>query len=226
MLKIIVQLILFLFPWFIRKYCLSTLFGFKLEKGTHMGYTIILAKEVHLKEYATIGHLNFCKSIDKLELGPYSGIGNRNFITGFSVTDPIVTIHGHFNQRKDRKCELIIGEHVGITSRHYFDCNGGVHIGDFCQIAGFETAFLSHSIDLNSNRQDAETIKIGKYSFIGTRVTILKGSEIPSYSVIGACSMVNKKLETPYCLYGGVPCKFIKEIKDYKFFQRKEGFVK
>lgn len=226
MIKIIWQLLLFILPWKLRKWGLKHSFGFDLEEGSHIGMSIILAKKVHLHKNASIGHFNICKPIDNLSVGENSGIGNRNFITGFSVKNKIVLKHGHFAHIKDRKCELVVGEHVGITSRHYFDCNGGIYIGDYCQIAGFETAFLTHSIDLENNRQDARPIKIGKYTFVGTRVTFLRGSVIPPYSVVGACSMVNKQFPEPYSLYAGVPCKFIKLVNRYEFFNRETGFVK
>ena len=38
-------------------------------------------------------------------------------------------------------------------------------------------------------------------------------------------SLVNKNFETPNSLYGGIPCKFIKSLDGYKFFERAEGSV-
>lgn len=222
MIKIVTQLLLFLLPWKLRRFFLSKFFHFEIAKTAHIGYSIILAHKVILKEYARIGHLTFCKQIDLLEMDDYSNLGTRNYITGFSTKNPDFP---HFRHLPNRKCVLKIGKHTGITSRHYFDCNGGIYIGDNCQIAGFETAFLTHSIDLKNNRQDAESIIVGNYSFIGTRCTLIKGATIPSYSVISACSLVNKKHTISNALYGGVPCRFIKSLENYKFFERREGKV-
>lgn len=66
-----------------------------------------------------IGHLTYCKDIDRLVIGDNSGIGNNVKITGFSINSPLVKLHGHFSHIFDRKCELVIGNHVGITSNHY-----------------------------------------------------------------------------------------------------------
>ena len=184
-----------------------------------------MAHRVILAEHASIGHLNFCKAIDLLEMGEYSNMGTKNYITGFSTKDKNALKFKHFLHIKNRQCVLKIGKHTGITSRHYFDCNGGIFIGNYCQIAGFETAFLTHSIDLLNNRQDADSIKIGDYSFIGTRSTFIKGVEIPQYSIVSACTFVNKKFAKEKALYGGVPCKFLKNIDNYKFFERQNGFV-
>lgn len=222
----LIQILLWLFPWRLRRIMLNRLFGYKIDKGARIGFSIILSKQLEMKKNSYIGHLNICKPIDLLSIGEDSNIGNRNFITGFSITAPEVINHGHFEHIQNRKCELKIGKHTGITSRHYFDCNGGIYIGDFCQIAGFETAFLTHSIDLENNRQDAAPIKIGNFCFISTRVTLLKGIEVAPYSIVGACSLINKALLKSHSLYGGVPCRFIKNVESYLFFNRKSGFVK
>lgn len=219
------QLLLFLFPWRVRRYLLKRILHFEIANHAHIGFSILLANRVVLGDYASIGHLNFCKSIDLLELGEYSNIGTKNYITGFSVENSKAIKYNHFSHLPNRQCVLKIGKHTGITSRHYFDCNGGIFIGDYCQIAGFETAFLTHSIDLINNRQDADSIRIGDYSFIGVRCTFVKGTEIPPYSIVSACSLVNKKFIEQKAMYGGVPCKIIKKVDDLKFFEREKGFV-
>lgn len=220
-----IQLFLFIFPWKIRCFFLVKMLKFEIAEGARIGFSILLARHVILKKHSSIGHLNFCKAIDLLELGEYSKIGTKNYITGFSVYDKTVLRNNHFFHVTNRQCVLKVGNHTGITSRHYFDCNGGIFIGNFCQIAGFESAFLTHSIDLKNNRQDADSIIIEDYSFIGTRCTFLKKSKIPSRSVVSACSLVNKQYQEENSLYGGIPCKFIKTLDNYKFFYRTNGSV-
>lgn len=222
----ILQLVLFIFPWKIRKYCLCKFCHFKIGHGSTVGFSIIRARKVIIGINSHIGHLNYCKDIDALIIGDNSGIGNNNRITGFSVESPIVKQYGHFSHMKYRKCEFVIGNNVGITSNHYFDCNGGIYIGDFVQIAGLESIFMTHSIDLKASRQDAESIHIGSYTFVGTRVTILKGSSIGKNCIVGAGAVVGKKFDLDYKLIGGVPAHYIKSVEGYKFFERKEGFVK
>lgn len=223
--KAIIQVLLFILPWKIRRPLLQKIFHFEIAPTARIGFSVILAHKVVMRDHAHIGNLNFCKPIDSLYMGEYSNLGTRNFITGFSVADKIVQRRKHFAHIKDRQCVLKVGKHTGITSRHYFDCNGGIYIGDFCQIAGFETAFLTHSIDLKNNRQDADSIRVGDYSFIGTRCTFVKGAEVPAYSIVGACSLVNKKFTEERVMYAGVPCKYIKKLEDVKFFEREVGSV-
>ena len=221
----LLQILLFIFPWKFRRYILSKFLKFNIGNDARIGYSIILAKEVTLKNGARIGNFNFIKNIDNLFLDENSKIGNRNWVTGFSISNPIVLKHNHFSHIQNRQCVLHIGKNTSITSRHYFDCHGGIYIGAFCTVAGFETAFMTHSIDLKNNRQDAAPINIGNYTFIGARCTILKGAKLPDYSILGACSLLNKQYNNIFRLYAGCPAKEIKILNDYKYFERLSGFV-
>jgi carbonic anhydrase/acetyltransferase-like protein (isoleucine patch superfamily) len=67
---------------------------------------------------------------------------------------------------------------------------------------------------------------IGEYTFVGTNVAILGGAVLPSYSVLGAKSLLNKPFEEEWKLYAGVPAKAVSDIdKDAKYFNRVDGFV-
>lgn len=222
MFRFLCQILFWIFPWFIRRRCLTWAYGYHIDSTAHIGFSIILAKKLWMEANSSIGHLCICKKIDRLELHESASMGNFNKITGFPTNDSSVI---HFHHVKDRKCELIIGKHTGITSNHYFDCNGGIRIGAFCQIAGFDTAFMTHSIDLNRSIQDAGPIEIGDYCFIGARCILLKGVKIADKTAISAMSLVNKSLTTSNALYGGVPCKFLKDLGEAKFFSREIGFV-
>lgn len=221
----ILQVFLMFFPWKIRKWFLKRIINIEIEEGARIGFSIILAHKTHMGINAKIGNLCICKAIDELYLDDNSKIGTKNYITGFSVKDPLVIKHRHFAHVADRKCVLRIGKHTAVTSRHYFDCNGGIYIGDFCEVAGFETAFMTHSIDIKENRQNAGPIVIGDYTFIGARCLFLLNSTIPPHSIVGANSMINKKFTDEYMLYGGSPARPIKDVSDYKFFKREVGFV-
>ena len=224
--KIFIQLMIFFLPWPARRAVLQALFGFELHKTSRIGYSIILARKLVLDEYARIGSFNLCKSIDYMRLGKYSNIGNFNYITGFSVEHPAVKQHQHFSANLNRKCEFIVGSHTGITSRHYFDCNGGIYIGSFSQVAGLNSVFMTHGIDLRMNRQDARPIIIGDYCFVSSSCTILKDCRISDKVTIGACSLVNRSLIESNAMYAGIPARLKLVNVNYNFYTRKEGFVK
>lgn len=218
----ILQIILFCFPWSIRRKCLNVLLGYNISKTAHIGKSIILAQKLILEDNAHIGSGTLCKPIDRLVMHKNSNLGNFNLITGVNTSN---RNSKHFAFIPNRKCELIIGSETGITSRHYFDCTAGIYIGDFCQIAGFGSTFLTHSIDIKENRQDAQSIRIGNYCFIGLRSTILKGTSIADRIALGACSLVSSNLEKSESLYAGIPAKHVKDLKSYKFFFRNKGEV-
>jgi acetyltransferase-like isoleucine patch superfamily enzyme len=144
-----------------------------------------------------------------------------NWITGFPSGKS-----RHFAHQPDRRPELILGAHAGISSRHLIDCTARVRIGAFATVAGFRSQFVTHSVDLEAGRQSSEPIEIGEYSFVGTDSVILGGSSLPHHSVLSAKSLLNKKWDTPFHLYGGVPAKPLKELPhEMEYFRRKEGFV-
>ncbi|WP_410240498.1 acyltransferase [Sphingobacterium thalpophilum] len=52
---------------------------------------------------------------------------------------------------------------------------------------------------------------IGNNVWIGCRCLILKGSHIPDNCVVGANSLVSKRLETKSAVYGGEALRILKE---------------
>lgn len=219
--KIFVQLFFLPFPWIIRKIVLTTILNVKFEKGAKIGYSVFLARKSVLRENSIIKNFTFVNEIDFFEMGAFSKIGNRNWITGSSSE-----LQKGYGASPNRKCEFIIGEHTRITAHHHFDCNGGVYIGDFSTIAGNRSQILTHSIDIKSSTQTANSVQIGDYCFIGTGCILLMNSSIPSYSVLGAGSTIVKPFDKKYSLYAGNPAKFIKDLdKDYKYFKRQHGNV-
>ena len=221
MLNLIIQFLLLPFPWVIRRWMLIHLFNYSIAQNAKINKSIILAKDVILEEYARIGSGTICKAINKLHLKKNASIGNFCMITGI----PVRKGNLHYLHIKNRKCELVVGEETAITSRHYFDCTAGIYIGCFSEIAGHGSTFLTHSIDIKACRQDASSISIGNYCFIGLKATILKGVTISDKIAIGACSLVTKSLDQQESLYGGQPAKFIKPLLNYKFFERKIGYI-
>lgn len=61
------------------------------------------------------------------------------------------------------------------------------------------------SLHINDKSQD---IEVSDDCWIGTRVTLLPGSNIGRGSVIGACSLVNRPFP-PYAVIAGIPAKII-----------------
>lgn len=216
------QLLVLFLPWGIRRRLLNWRYGWSISSSARIGKSIILAQKLIMGPHSRIHHVVFCKAIDLLELGEDSGIAPLTYIAGFSTRDK-----RFFKYVDYRRCELVLGAHAGITSRHFVDCNGGVYIGDFTTVAGIRTQILTHSIDIYKNRQDAKPIFIGKCCFLGTGCILLPGSKLPDYSVLGAGSVLTKAYEEVGMLYAGSPAKAIRaiDIEKTPYFHRQKHVV-
>ena len=210
-----------LLPWGMRRSLLEKQFGYSIHPDSRIGFAWIFPRRLVMEEGSRIGHLTLCKNIDLLHLGAHAIVGQLNWITGFPSGSS-----RHFAHQPDRRPELIIETHAGISSRHLIDCTARVRIGAFATIGGFRSQLLTHSIDFEAGRQTAEPIEIGEYSFTGTNSVVLGGSVLPHHSVLGAQSLLNRKWDEPYRLYAGVPAKPVKELSpELRYFRRTEGFV-
>jgi len=219
--KTVLAILSFLLPWSLRRSLLEKQFGYSIHPSSRIGFAWIFPRRLIMEEGSRIGHLTLCKNIDLLHLGAHAIVGQLNWITGFPSGPS-----RHFAHQAERRPELIIEQHAGISSRHLIDCTARVRIGAFATIGGFRSQLLTHSIDFNAGRQTAEPIEIAEYSFTGTNSVVLGGSVLPHHSVLGAQSLLNKKWDEPYRLYAGVPAKPVKELSpELEYFRRTEGFV-
>lgn len=223
MIKILIKCWLVVLPWKLRRCILVKFYDYSIDKTAKIGFSWIFPKKLEMGPYSVIGNLTVCKEgLEILKMEEYSIISNLNFITGF----PLNSKAAHFQHISDRNPALFLKKHSAITSRHLIDCTETVVIGEFSTIAGFRSQILTHSIDLVENRQSAKKITIGNYCFIGTDCVLLGGSILPDYSVFGAKSLINKSYFDVYSLYAGVPAKFVKKIdQDNKYFKREFGAV-
>jgi acetyltransferase-like isoleucine patch superfamily enzyme len=219
--KLIISALTLPLPWFLRRVLLQMFCGYCLHPTSRIGFSLVYPDELVMGEHSSIGHLTVCKSLKRLHLGAHSSIGRGNWITGFPAANKTFFAH-----QTDRVPELIIGAQSAITHRHIIDCTNAVHIGEFTTVAGFRSQILTHSIDLMDCRQSSAPVTIGDYCFVGTDCVLLGGSALPSYSALGAKSLLNKAHTETHCLYAGLPAKAVKSLdSDMKYFQREEGFV-
>lgn len=198
------------------------IFKYKIHKSSYIGFSWVFPKNMILDKNSYIGNFNIIIHINHFVLGEFSKLGRLNWISGF----PTNTNSKHFSHQKDRRAEFIVGKHSAITKNHHFDCTNLIQIKDYVTIGGYNSQFLTHSIDIYENRQNSKPIYIEDYCFVGTNVVVLGGSNLPSFSVLGAKSLLNKNYVDSYFLYAGNPARPIKEISHRaKYFHRSLGFV-
>jgi acetyltransferase-like isoleucine patch superfamily enzyme len=217
----LLMLVSFALPWSMRRAFLEKQFGYQIHPTARIGLSWIAPARLVMEENSRIGHLTVCKNIELLHLGAHVIVGNGNWITGFPRGGG-----PHFAHEQDRQPQLVVGEHSAITNRHLLDCTNSVAIGRFSTFAGMQSQILTHTIDLEQNRQSSRPVRIGDYCFVGTNSVLLGGSALPDYSVLGAKSLLNKSFTQTHQLYAGVPARPVKALpNDWKYFNRSEGFV-
>lgn len=109
------------------------------------------------------------------------------------------------------KNNIVIGKCTAINRKCYLDGRGGLKIGNNVSISP-EVHLITAEHDINSEHFDysVKPVIIEDYVWIGTRAIILPGVKIGKGAVISAGSVVTKDVPE-YCVYGGVPAKFIKK---------------
>ena len=218
----LLQPLIVLLPWPLKRLLLQRLFGYRLAPSARIGLAWVYPRRLTMAPGARIDHFTVAVNLDSLELGEESSIGRSNWITGF----PTGTGSPHFVHQPQRRAVLQLGEHTAITKHHHIDCTNRVSIGPFTTIAGYSSQLLSHAIDLQCNRQHSEPIVIGAYCFVGSNCVILGGSALPDHCVLGALSLLNKAHTESWGLYAGQPAIWRKAINRYAiYFTRKSGLV-
>jgi len=219
--KTLLRALLMMFPWPLKRRLLQWLFGYDLHPSSRIGFAWVFPRRLKMDSGARIGHLTMCKGLELVRLDEHASIGRLNWITAYPLGGGC-----HFGHLPQRHPELLVSRHAAITNRHLIDCTERISIGPYATVAGFRSQLLTHSIDLAANRQDAEPIAIGAYTFVGTACTILGGSVLPDYSVLGAASLLRSAFTEPHHLYAGVPAKAVRLLDPtMKYFTRTEGYV-
>jgi acetyltransferase-like isoleucine patch superfamily enzyme len=116
-----------------------------------------------------------------------------------------------------RHCfNLTIGSYVGINQDTIIHARGSVVIGDHVFIGQRviintgDHEFSDRDVLIREQKTTYKPVKIGNDVFIGMGALILPGIEIGNGCVIAAGAVVCSNTD-PYCVYGGVPARKIKE---------------
>ena len=205
-------------PWFVKRFLMNKILGFKLHKSAYIGLSIVNSSFLRMNKNSRIGHLNIFRNMKLVDIENNAIIGNLNWISGEASN--------HILKKNSNTASLSIGTHTAITNRHYLDCSGGFNIGTYSTFAGVYSTLLSHSIDIDESVQKMKAIEIGDYCFISSNCIFIGGSSIPNYSIVGAGSVIRNKFTESYFLYSGNPAKPIKNIStESLYFKRSAGFV-
>ena len=177
----------------------------------------ITAEKINIGKMVDFGRNISVKVKGKFEIGDFSRLGNNTEILGNNV---IIGKH-LFNSsglriggggRQHPNANFKIGDRCTIHNNFINVCEK-VEIGDDVGLSP-DTSILTHGYWLSvfdGYPATFEGVKIGNGVIVGYRSLIMMGVEIADQIVIGAQSVVTKKL-LKKGIYAGSPAKFIKEI--------------
>ena len=107
--SVIVQLLTLWLPSFLKISIYRILLKWDVGDGVKIGLSIIGSENVKIGKGVQISHFNIVKQMRRFELGDHTYILRANFFGGNG-------------KREHRPSTFIAGAHVGIMSRHHFDC--------------------------------------------------------------------------------------------------------
>ena len=175
--------------------------------------------------------LKGCKIVNR-------GANNRIVIGDYSrLINCTITISGSNNT-------IYIGDHCVCNHASFWieDDNNSIRLGEHTTLCGAiqlatiegtkieigKRCLFSSKIDIRTgdshsliqkgtrNRLNrSSSVKIGNHVWIGTGVTILKGTSIADNCMIGAASLLCKQYSNPNCVIAGIPAKEVKHDIDW-----------
>lgn len=167
----------------------ANLMGYRLDRGTRIGFSWVTIEHLTMKPGSAIGHFNVLSGPASALLKEGAGVGRFNIIRcpprGIVVGAP----------------ELTIGEGAKITFGHLVDLAASVTIGDFSTIAGAGSQLWTHAYIHDEEgpgryRIDGPIVIEANVS-VGTMTVITAGVRIARGATIGAGSVVAKDLLEP-----------------------------
>lgn len=121
----------------------------------------------------------------------------------------------HYTSTIQNPSNIKRGKNVypGDSPGNYIQAINGIEIGDYTNIAP-NVGIISANHDLidNSKFIKADSVKIGKFCWIGMNAVILPEVVLGDFTIVGAGAVVTKSFPDGYCVIGGNPAVLIKKL--------------
>ena len=196
-------------------------FGYKIGRQVKIGLSWINVEKFEIGDYVVIGNFNRFKTIPSVRIGDHTRIGMGNIFTSTTeFTNPQrIALRGN-------RPELVIGCHCGISMLHYFDVQDMFTIGSFTTIAGINSVFFTHYLDVLTAKQMTRPIAIGDYCMIGSNARFVPGAGIANCSVVGMGAVLTKLVTETHVMIGGNPAVVVRRLpEDAAYFKRTVGWI-
>lgn len=140
-----------------------------------------------------------------------------------------ITAAADFQNFSDRVGVLWMKEQSFVTNRHYIDCSGQVILEPYAAVGGIKSIIQSHELDVANNENTVGRVVFGEKAVSSTACVMLKDSYLPDRSMLAAGSVMVKAKDGSELaksgLYAGVPARFVKEIKDFTWWDRECSYT-
>ena len=214
-------LLLAILPSPIKILIYNNFMGCKIDKSAYIGLSYLKVAKIFMGPNSKIKHFSRIRNLELLHLEEGAEIGNFNKATAIAKSNS-----QHFSEEYERNPALILRKNSAIVNGHFLDCNNLIEIGQFSILAGTGSSFFTHGIDIVENKQVTAPIYIGQYCIVSSNCVVVKGGELPDYSILAANSTLHKSYKETFGLYSGVPASLVKKLpSNAKFFSRETGFV-
>jgi acetyltransferase-like isoleucine patch superfamily enzyme len=216
-----------LLPSFLKRLTYRRLFGYRVDRGVRVGFSLLDAKCARLGADTHIGHFNVITRVRELETGPRARIGALNIIRGgehvrLGAYTEVMRLNV-LNAIPDHDCTtepesvLEVGAGTVITSGHRIDFTDKVTLGKNVIIGGRNSSLWTH------NRQETAPIEIGDFCYLGSEVRLAPGAKLPDECLLAIGSVLAGEIKEPRSLVAGVPAKVVRPLneKDLARIRRK-----
>jgi acetyltransferase-like isoleucine patch superfamily enzyme len=188
--------------------------GMRIELSARIHPQLILgAGQISIGENSLVRPFNIFRNVD-LEVGANAIIGSWNWFSAATALSTLESFRG----------SLRLGDHSDINSRHYFDCSGGIVIGDYTCVAGIRSTFITHFVDTKEAVQICKAIRIGDYVMLSSNINVTPGAHVRDQSLVAMGSVLTSHVFPENAFIAGVPGR-VKGDTSGKFFNRKIGRI-
>ena len=188
--------------------------GFDVHKDARLSPNFFFkVRELTLGPHSIIRPFNLFRSTS-IHLNDFSLIGSWNWFS----SAPALFIHSEY------RAEFFLGSSSCVNSRNYFDCSGGIYFGNFSDLAGIRSTFITHYIDTRVNSQTCRPINIGHYDMLSSNLKITPGASVGDKSIVAMGSVLTGKSYPSGVLIAGVPGRVLQE-RTGGWFSRTVGSV-
>jgi acetyltransferase-like isoleucine patch superfamily enzyme len=178
----------------------------RLDSNIVIGTTrLTIGMHSHVRKFNVLRNLDF-------QIGNNVIIGSWNWFSAAPALQDKPNYQGSFQAQ----------DFCAINSRNYFDCSGGILFGEYSDLAGVRSTFITHFIQTKTNIQTCAPIFIGARTMLSSNIQVAPGAKVGSKSLVALGTVLIAREYPSGYLIAGVPGE-IKSRRSGEWFDRLIG---